>query len=88
MCSGPDQLGEEALGGGVLLKAITSLLSSSCDHVKKESLWLLSNLVAGSLQNVSDVLNEGLLPIVVQMLDGAFDFRKEVNSNCIKLFDT
>ncbi|XP_028408027.1 importin subunit alpha-2-like [Dendronephthya gigantea] len=77
MCSGPDQRGEEALGGGVLLKSITSLLSSSCHHVRKESLWLLSNLVAGSMQNVSDVLNAGLLPVVVQMLDGAFDIRKE-----------
>ena len=80
MCSGPDELGDTVLRSEFLLKTMTSLLSSSIHHVKKESLWLLSNLTAGSYQSVNAVLNAGLLPIVVEMLDGPSDIRKEVSA--------
>ena len=78
MCSGPDQLTDDALRSGFLLKAMTSLLTSSCQHVKKESLWLLSNLTAGSQQSVKAVVNAGLLSIVVELLDESSDIQKEV----------
>lgn len=77
-CSGPDEVGEEALKSGFLLKAMTSLLNSSIHHLRKESLWLLCNLTAGSIDSVKAVLETGLLPVVVEMLDGPFDVRKEV----------
>ena len=81
MCAGQDELGEEALRSGFLLKAMKSLLSFSSHHVRKESLWLLSNLTAGSCLSVKAVLEAGLLPIVVKMLDENFDIQKEVCSH-------
>ena len=77
MCCGPDHLGEEALRSGFLLKILMSLLSSTIHHLRKESLWLLSNLTAGSHQTTVAVLNAGFLAIVVGMLGEAFDIQKE-----------
>ena len=78
MCSGPDELGEEALRSGFLLRSMKSLLSFSSHHVRKESLWLLSNLTAGSCLSVKAILEAGLLSTVVKMLDEDLDIRKEV----------
>lgn len=55
------------------------LLSSSSHHIRKESLWVLSNLTVGSNESLSTVLDAGLLPVVVEMLDGTFVIQKEVS---------
>lgn len=77
ICSGPDEHGTNAIRNGILIKVMPSLLSSTSHHIRKESLWVLSNLTAGSQETLSAVLDAGLLPGVVNMLDGTFDIRKE-----------
>lgn len=77
ICSGTDEHGTSAIRSGILIKIMPALLSSSSHHIKKESLWVLSNLTVGSHETLVAVLSAGLLPVVVDMLDGTFDIRKE-----------
>ncbi|XP_032217708.2 importin subunit alpha-2 [Nematostella vectensis] len=77
--SGPDEYGAMAMQGGLLLHAVMACLQSSHRHVRKESLWVLSNLTAGPAESCWAVVHAGLVPVTVKMLASeAFDIKKEV----------
>lgn len=46
--------------------------------IRKETCWTISNITAGSTEQIQEVINHGLIPPVIQLLSGAdFDIKKE-----------
>lgn len=78
IASGPDEYGTQAMQSGELVIAMTSFLESTHRHIKKESLWVLSNLTAGPTEHIDAFIQAGTLPLVVNLMSSTFDIRKEV----------
>lgn len=77
IASGPDEYGTQAMQSGELVVAMTSFLESTHRHIKKESLWVLSNLTAGPTEHIDAFIQAGTLPLVVNLMSSTFDIRKE-----------
>lgn len=78
MCAISNQLCDEAAKDNVIFKVMLTLLTSNIYHIKKESLWLLSNVTAGSSNSIKSFVEINLLDVVLAMLDESFDIPKEV----------
>ena len=78
IASGPDEYGTQAMQSGELVIAMTSFLESTHRHIKKESLWVLSNLTAGPTEHIDAFIQAGTLPLVVNLMSSTFDIKKEV----------
>ena len=76
--SGPDEYGALALQDGTLLPAILLYLQSTHRHIRKETLWVLSNLTAGPTEHATAVASVGAIPIMLKMMSSTFDIKKEV----------
>lgn len=63
---------------GELVIAMTTFLESTHRHIKKESLWVLSNLTAGPTEHIDAFIQAGTLPLIVNLMSSTFDIRKEV----------
>ncbi|ORY07322.1 ARM repeat-containing protein [Basidiobolus meristosporus CBS 931.73] len=60
------------------LANLVPYINSELRALKKESLWVLSNLTAGTLEHVTRVLDAGILPCLVEIATHSnFDIRKE-----------
>ncbi len=46
-----------------------ALLSHTKEKINKEAVWFLSNITAGNQQQVQAVIDAGLLPMIVKLLD-------------------
>ncbi|XP_046840163.1 importin subunit alpha-9-like isoform X2 [Xenia sp. Carnegie-2017] len=77
MCAISNQLCDEAAKDNVIFKVMPTLLTSNIYHIKKESLWLLSNVTAGSTSSIKSFVEINLLDVVLAMLDESFDIPKE-----------
>ncbi|KAI9299118.1 ARM repeat-containing protein, partial [Neoconidiobolus thromboides FSU 785] len=66
------------LENGMFLKALKKFLQA-CDRViKKEALWVLSNLTSGSSKNVQLLMKDGILNSIIGIInEDNFDIRKE-----------
>ena len=63
---------------GVLIKAMMSYLQSMHRHIKKESLWVLSNLTAGPTEHTDALIQAGMLPLIMDLMSSTYDIKKEV----------
>ncbi|CAJ1451479.1 unnamed protein product, partial [Effrenium voratum] len=74
-----DDLQTDAVLACLPFGAIRQLLASPKMKIRKECCWLLSNICAGTLAQVSQVLEAGLFDILVTMAhDAEYSVRKEV----------
>lgn len=81
--SGPDEYGTQAMQSGALVKAMMSYLQSMHRHIKKESLWVLSNLTAGPTEHTDALIQAGILPLIMDLMSSAYDIKKEVCSTIL-----
>ena len=56
-------------------------MQSTHKHIRKETLWVLSNLTAGPTEHAAAVVDAGAIPLMVSMLSSTFDIKKEVCSD-------
>ncbi|KAL9959731.1 hypothetical protein ACROYT_G033083 [Oculina patagonica] len=75
--SGPDEYGTQAMQSDTLVAAMTSYLQSMHRHIKKESLWVLSNLTAGPTEHIDAFIQAGVLPLVMDLMSSTYDIKKE-----------
>lgn len=75
--SGPDEYGIQAMQSGKLVGAMKSFLQSVHRHIKKESLWVLSNLTAGPTEHIDVLVQGGILPLVMDLMSSTYDIKKE-----------
>lgn len=68
---------------GALVKAMMSYLQSMHRHIKKESLWVLSNLTAGPTEHTDALIKAGILPLIMDLMSSAYDIKKEVCSTIL-----
>ncbi len=60
------------------LPLMSKLLQSNKESIKKEACWTLSNITAGTEEQVQAVIDAGLFPAVIELLEKAtFITRKE-----------
>ena len=76
--SGPDEYSFQALQSGEMVIAMKSYLQSTHRHIKKETLWVLSNLTAGPTEHINMLIEAGILPLVINLMSSTFDIKKEV----------
>ena len=89
--SGPDEYGAQAMQSGALVAAMMSYLQSMHRHIKKESLWVLSNLTAGPTEHTDALIQAGILPLIMDLMSSTYDIKKEVCSivhvfHCVPLY--
>ncbi len=61
-----------------VLRHMHKLLETGKESVKKEACWTLSNITAGTAEQIQAVIDEDLFPAIVQLLDKAtFMTKKE-----------
>ena len=65
---------------GALIAAMMSYLQSMHRHIKKESLWVLSNLTAGQTEHTDALIQAGILPLIMDLMSSTYDIKKEVCS--------
>lgn len=64
------------------LHCVRNFLENGDLKIKKETCWMLSNILADSTNHVQEVISIGILPLLVKNLSsGDFKIRKEVISN-------
>lgn len=80
MASGPDEYSTLALQDGTLLQSLATCFQSQYRHVRKESLWVMSNLTAGPAEHSRAVVSQAtIIPIIVCMLtEETYDIKREV----------
>ncbi|KAL5021794.1 hypothetical protein ScPMuIL_000949 [Solemya velum] len=76
VCSGPDDACLLAWTNPGLLQAFESYLSSTHRHIRKETLWVLSN-ITGEDTICQDVTFSSLVPSVQEQLKAAYDIKTE-----------
>ncbi|VDI78382.1 Hypothetical predicted protein [Mytilus galloprovincialis] len=76
LCSGPDEYTVMACENQQLLPVLGTYLSSNHRHVKKETLWVLSNLTSES-KACSAVTHSSLLHQILEQVPAAFDIKME-----------
>ncbi|CAG2239124.1 KPNA5_6 [Mytilus edulis] len=76
LCSGPDEYTVMACENQQLLPVLGTYLSSNHRHVKKETLWVLSNLTSES-KACSAVTHSPLLHQILEQVPAAFDIKME-----------
>eukprot|EP00968_Pinguiococcus_pyrenoidosus_P014213 scaffold1291_cov256-Pinguiococcus_pyrenoidosus.AAC.9 len=60
------------------LPSLLSLLNSPKKGIRKEACWTISNITAGSKQQIEEVIKADIIPPLIQLLRHAeFDIRKE-----------
>lgn len=63
---------------GKLVGAMKFFLQSVHRHIKKESLWVLSNLTVGPTEHIDALVQAGILPLVMDLMSSTYDIKKEV----------
>lgn len=76
LCSGPDEYTVMVCENDRLLSVLGTYLSSSHRHIKKETLWVLSNLT-GESKACSAVTHSPLLQLIMEQVSAAFDIKME-----------
>ncbi|XP_033627036.1 importin subunit alpha-2-like isoform X1 [Asterias rubens] len=76
ICTGPENIVTMATEDGTLLPTIGRLLQSDHRHIKKETLWAVSNMTE-VLSVCEQIITLGLLPNIISCLDTTFDIKRE-----------
>ncbi|XP_048775162.2 uncharacterized protein LOC125679741 [Ostrea edulis] len=76
ICSGPDQYTGMAMQNAELLPCLCKYLTSDLRHVRKETLWVLSNMT-GDLAVCKEVTFGPILPHILEQVPAAFDIKTE-----------
>ncbi|XP_060084483.1 importin subunit alpha-8-like [Ylistrum balloti] len=76
LCSGPDEYTQMACTNSSLLQSLAAYLSSSHRHIRKETLWVLSNM-AGEPHTCHTLAFGPLLPVILDQVPGAYDIKME-----------
>jgi hypothetical protein len=76
ICSGLQVSGAEACQRKELFPALDKLLQSDHQHVRKECLWVLSNISALDVA-CQEFVDSGLLASIAGLLSATFDLKKE-----------
>nr|XP_022341798.1 importin subunit alpha-2-like [Crassostrea virginica] len=76
ICSGPDKFTLEAKQNAELLPSLSKYLTSDLRHVRKETLWVLSNMT-GDLDVCKEVAFGPILSHVLEQVPAAFDIKSE-----------
>ncbi|XP_033747908.1 importin subunit alpha-9-like [Pecten maximus] len=76
ICSGLDEYTQMACTNPSLLQTLTAYLSSSHRHIRKETLWVLSNM-AGEPHTCHTLAFGPLLPVILDQVTGAYDIKME-----------
>uniref|UniRef100_A0A915DWU8 Importin alpha n=1 Tax=Ditylenchus dipsaci TaxID=166011 RepID=A0A915DWU8_9BILA len=66
--TGSDTLTQVVVDSGVMMKVIPSLLKRTNVSIVKECCWLVSNVVAGTEQQIQHALDADLLPLLFDVL--------------------
>eukprot|EP01094_Clydonella_sp_ATCC50884_P018178 TRINITY_DN3314_c0_g1_i1.p1 TRINITY_DN3314_c0_g1~~TRINITY_DN3314_c0_g1_i1.p1 ORF type:complete len:532 (+),score=243.82 TRINITY_DN3314_c0_g1_i1:62-1657(+) len=64
----------------VLPRLKTLLLTSTKKGIRKEACWTISNITAGTAEQIEEVIKADLIPVLIEQLNSAtaeFDIRKE-----------
>ncbi|KAI1318258.1 hypothetical protein EDD11_006954 [Mortierella claussenii] len=87
IASGPDNNTSELINEPGFLPAMLQFIQSDCRPVKKESLWLMSNITADRTgQDLVKVIDAGFIPVLSQIATHQnFDIRKEAAYSLINL---
>lgn len=76
ICSGLEETGSEMCTRRELFPILNKLLQSEQQHVRKECIWLLSNITA--LPNAcKELIDTDLLSSIVNLLSSTYDVKKE-----------
>ncbi|KAF9928068.1 hypothetical protein FBU30_002668 [Linnemannia zychae] len=87
IASGPDNNTSALINEPGFLSAMLQFIQSDCRPVKKESLWLMSNITADhTSSDLIKVINAGFIPVLSQITTHQnFDIRKEAAYSLINL---
>merc|ERR1712190_711777 len=78
--TGDDSHTQVILQGGAL-NHLKDLLGHNKKSIRKEACWTISNVTAGTQDQIQEVVNAGLIPPVIQHLQNAdFDIKNEAAS--------
>ena len=65
-------------GGERALRHLLNLLNSHKKTIRKETCWVISNITAGSADQIQEVIDMGLIPpLLVLSAKGSLDMKKE-----------
>lgn len=80
IASGPDEYGSVIIQNGTLLPILATCFQSSHRHIRKESLWVMSNLTAGPAEHAGAIVSSpGVIQVIVHMLTTeTYDIKREV----------
>lgn len=80
IASGSDEYGSTAVQDGSLLPKLAACFQSGGRHIRKESLWVMSNLTAGPAEHSRAVVAQpNIIPIIVHILTSeTYDLKREV----------
>lgn len=79
-CSGDDKQTQRVIDAGIL-HVVKSLLNHTKKNVRKEAAFILSNIAAGTSQQISELMNQPSL--IKQIIDQAQNDCWEVRKECI-----
>ncbi|KAF9114461.1 hypothetical protein BGX27_010772 [Mortierella sp. AM989] len=87
IASGPDNNTSELINEPGFLSSLLQFIQSDCRPVKKESLWLMSNIAAEQTgADLQTVIDAGFIPVLSQIATHQnFDIRKEAAYSLINL---
>jgi len=51
------------------LPLFTALLTHQKNSIQKEAAWMISNITAGNVNQIQAVIDNGLIPLVIQIID-------------------
>ncbi|KAI1694020.1 armadillo/beta-catenin-like repeat domain-containing protein [Ditylenchus destructor] len=66
--TGNDELTQVVCDSGVLKHVVPQLLQRNTISIVKESCWLVSNVLAGTNSQIEEVIDAGLLPLLLSVL--------------------
>ncbi|KAF9199059.1 hypothetical protein BGZ49_010871 [Haplosporangium sp. Z 27] len=87
IASGPDNNTSDLINEPGFLSSLLQFIQSDCRPVKKESLWLMSNIAADNTDtDLQKVIDAGFIPVLSQIVTHQnFDIRKEAAYSLINI---
>ena len=65
--TGTDDQTQHVLNCGAL-RQLSTLLSHDDDNIIKEAVWTISNITAGSVEQIQLVIDAGLIPPIIRLM--------------------
>ena len=55
---------------GDILNSTVNLMFSKLGHLRRNGMWLISNIIMNDINSTTSLLNLGLIKIIINILDG------------------